>query len=40
MEQADIGGEELDLHAQDILGKREVVYSKRYSIPRVSEGAE
>ena len=37
-EQAYIRGEKLDLHAQEIFRKREVVRSDRDGIPRFSEG--
>ena len=38
MEQADIKGEKLELHAQDIVGKREVARSNMDRIPRFSKG--
>ena len=39
-EQLDIKGDKLDLHVQEIFGKREVTRSKRYGIPKFSKGAE
>ena len=39
-EQVDIKGEKLELHAQDIFGKREVAHINRDGTPRFSKGVE